>query len=80
MKNSSDANPRPCQAKEDNMFAELNSPHSCTKSVTTPTRVGRFSDSLEAVYETIEVNLSLFGAPSVNCIVKDRLEIELGQF
>lgn len=80
MKNSSDANPRPCSAKEDNMFAILNSPHPATKSVTFSTQVGRLSDTLEAVYETIEVNLGLFGAPSVNRIVKDRLEIEFGQF
>jgi hypothetical protein len=80
MKNSSDANPRPCPAKEDHMFTVLNSPHPGTKSVTSPTQVGRFSNTLEAVYETIEVNLSLFGTPSVNRIVKNRLEIEFGQF
>ena len=80
MKNSYDANPRSCSAKENNMFAELNSPHPGTKFVTSPTRGRRPSDSREAVYETIEVNLSLFGAPSVHCMVKDRLEIEFGQF
>jgi hypothetical protein len=78
MENSSDANPRSCPAKEHDVFAVLDSPHSRAKLVTSAAQVGRFSYALEAVYETIEVNLSLFSSPRVNRIVEDRLEIGFG--
>ena len=78
MENSPNANSRPCPAKEYDVFAVFDSPHSSAKPVTFPAEVRRFCYALEAVHETIEVNLSLLSSPFVNRIVEDRLKIGLG--